>query len=312
MPFLTPNIPQVDPAEFLTRPRQERLHFLANFWVEYGFGTPRMIHTTYIAKLLVVYLGIGLTLITTTSDLGKPWEVTSWWDEPIVYQKLVLWTMFLETVGIAGSWGPLAGKFKPMTGGLLFWLRPGTIRMPPWADKVPGTSGDTRTPFDVLLYAGLLVSLFVPVVLDGEVTGGIATVLPGNSSGLVRPELMIAPLVLLVLVGLRDKTIFIAARSEQYAPALVAFGLVGLLGGSGFVDMIVAAQAADRERVGRRGRLQDRRALRERGAADGVQRPRGSPRRHCAGCTTRTSRTTSVPRHWQSCWPTSAAPSSRS
>jgi hypothetical protein len=239
MGFKTGDFPPVDPDTFLDKPLFERTRTLALHWVEYGFGTPRMIHTTYIMKLLVLYLGIGLTLITVTSDLGKPWEVTSWWDEPIVYQKLVLWTMFLETVGVAGSWGPLAGKFKPMTGGLLFWLRPGTIRMPPWADKVPGTSGDTRTAFDALLYAGLLVSLLVPIVLDGESTGGIATVLPGNSSGLVRPELMIAPLVLLVLVGLRDKTIFIAARSEQYAPALVAFGLVGLLGSSGFVDMIV-------------------------------------------------------------------------
>ena len=29
-------------------------------------------------------------------------------------------TPLLETLGVAGSWGPIAGKFKPMTGGVLF------------------------------------------------------------------------------------------------------------------------------------------------------------------------------------------------
>jgi len=239
MGFKTGDFPPVDPETFLDKPLFERTRTLALHWVEYGFGTPKMIHTTYVVKLLVLYIGIGLTLITWTSDLGKPWEVTTWWDEPIVYQKLILWTMFLETVGVAGSWGPLAGKFKPMTGGMLFWLRPGTIRMPPWGDKVPGTSGDTRTGFDVLLYAGLLATLFLPVVLEGEPNAGLSAMVPDNTSGLVRPELMIPPLVLVVLLGLRDKTVFIAARAEQYGPALVAIGLVGLLGDGGFVDMIV-------------------------------------------------------------------------
>lgn len=240
MGFKTGDFPPVDPETFLDKPLMERVRTLALHWVEYGFGTPRMIHTTYVVKLLVLYLGIGLTLITQTSDLGAPWDVRAWWDEPIVYQKLVIWTMFLETVGVAGSWGPLAGKFKPMTGGLLFWLRPGTIRMPPWPEKVPGTRGDARTGFDVLLYAGLLGTLLLAVVHGGVHSDALIAALPGNDTGLVAPGLMIAPLVLLVLLALRDKTIFIAARAEQYAPALVAFGLVGVLDADkGFVDMIV-------------------------------------------------------------------------
>ena len=73
---------------------------------------------------------------------------------PIVWQKLVLWTMFLETLGLAGSWGPLAGKFKPMVGGVRFWARPGTIRLRPWK-WVPFTDGDTRSVFDVVVYLSL-------------------------------------------------------------------------------------------------------------------------------------------------------------
>ena len=138
MGFKTGNFPPVDPETFLDKPLLERTRALAVHWADHGFGSPKMIPTTYVVKLVVLYIGIGLALITTTSGVGRPWEVGTWWNEPIVYQKLVLWTMLLETIGVAGSWGPIAGKFKPMTGGILFWARPGTIRMPPWPGKVPG------------------------------------------------------------------------------------------------------------------------------------------------------------------------------
>ena len=47
--------------------------------------------------------------------------------------------------------------------------------------------------------------------------------MPGNTSGLVNPALLIAPIVLLVVMGLRDKIVFLAARGEQYLPALIIF-----------------------------------------------------------------------------------------
>ncbi len=239
MGFTTGKFPPVDPETFLDKPLFERTKALALHWVDYGFGSPKMIPTTYVVKLLVLYIGVGLSLVTLTSGVGMPWEVTSWWAEPIVYQKLVIWTMLLESIGVAGSWGPIAGKFKPMTGGILFWARPGTIRMPPWPGKVPGTRGDSRTPLDVALYLALLLSLAVGVVLPGRPHPGLSEVLPGNDTGLVAPVAALVPIVLVVLVGLRDKTIFIAARAEQYGPALVAFALLPVLPGNGFVDMIL-------------------------------------------------------------------------
>jgi len=57
---------------------------------------------------------------------------------------------------------------------------------------------------------------------------------PDNTSGLVNPALLIAPIVLLVLNGLRDKTIFLASRGEQYLPILVIFAVLP------FVNMIIA------------------------------------------------------------------------
>ncbi|MGV9564129.1 DUF3556 domain-containing protein [Streptomyces sp. NPDC003480] len=235
MGFKTGDFPPVDPETFLDQPLFERIRALALHWVQYGFGSPKMIHTVYVVKLLVLYVVGGTALATATSGTGPFWDVAAWWNEPVVYQKLVLWTVLLEAIGLAGSWGPIAGKFKPMTGGIQFWARPGTIRLRPWK-RVPFTDGDTRTVVDVTLYLAFLATLSVAIVLPGVHSDALSAALPGNTSGLVDPVLLYAPIVLYVLGGLRDKTFFLAARGEQYLPALVFFASLP------FVDMIVAAK----------------------------------------------------------------------
>src|SRR6185312_3338722 len=233
MGFTKPDLPKVDPDTFLQKPLMERIRILGADWAENGFGSPRMVHTIYIAKLIVFFAIGGITVATITSGLPPFWHVSQWWNQPIVYQKVILWTVLLESIGIAGSWGPLAGKVKPMTGGILFWARRGTIRLRPWT-WVPLTAGDRRTVFDVTLYAALLVSLVVPLAMPGVHSESLSAAVPDNTSGLVAPALLIAPIVLLVLNGLRDKTIFLGARGEQYLPALIFFAVLP------FVNMIIA------------------------------------------------------------------------
>ena len=233
MGFTQPDLPQVDPATFMRQPLMHRMQVLALHWVERGFGTPRMVHVIYIAKMLTFYILGGAVIATATSHLPAFWHVAQWWNQPIVYEKAVLWTVLLETVGIAGSWGPLAGKFKPMTGGILFWARTGTIRLRPWK-RVPLTAGDRRTPADVALYLALIVSVIVPLVMPGVHSGSLSAAVPGNTSGVVSPVLIVPVVVLLVLNGLRDKIIFLAARGEQYLPALLFFAVLP------FTDMIIA------------------------------------------------------------------------
>nr|WP_314142795.1 DUF3556 domain-containing protein [uncultured Rhodococcus sp.] len=232
MGFKEGNFPQVDPATFLDLPFRERLRAMSTHWADHGFGTPKMVHTIYLLKLLVLYIGPGVAVSTLTSG-HNPLDISAWWNEPIVYQKLLLWTLLLETVGLGGSWGPLAGHFKPMMGGALFWLRPGTIRLPPWPGKVPLTTGDSRTVFDVVVYVAVMVNIVVALALPGVHTSAIDAALADNN-GLVRPALMMSLAALLVLIGLRDKVIFIAARGEQYFPAVLFFGFLP------FVDMIIA------------------------------------------------------------------------
>ncbi|MBV9351151.1 MAG: DUF3556 domain-containing protein [Mycobacterium sp.] len=233
MSFTKPEFPPVEPEKFVTAPLMERIRFLTQHWTEHGFGSPRMVHAVYIAKLVLFYALGGVVVATVTSGLPAFWYVAEWWNQPIVYQKAVLWTVLLEAIGVAGSWGPLAGKVKPMTGGILFWARPGTIRLRPWK-WVPLTSGDRRSWSDVIVYLALLVSIAVPLLAPGIHSVSLSQALPDNTSGLVNPALLVAPMVLLVLIGLRDKTVFLAARGEQYVPAIFFFATLP------FVDMIIA------------------------------------------------------------------------
>ena len=233
MGFTKPNFPAVEPETFLKKPLMERVKTLALNWVENGYGAPRMVHTIYIVKLVLFYALGGIVVATVTSGLPAFWHVSQWWNQPIVYEKVVIWTVLLEVIGVAGSWGPLAGKTKPMTGGFRFWARPGTIRLRPWR-RVPFTAGDRRTWLDVVLYLALMVSVVVALVLPGVHSDSLSAAVPSNTSGLVNPALLVAPMVLLVLIGLRDKTVFLAARGEQYLPALFFFAALP------FVDMIIA------------------------------------------------------------------------
>ena len=234
MAFMTGNFPPVDPATFMDRPYRERLKTLAGHWAENGFGSPKVIMVMYLLKLVFFYALGGVLVGTLTSHLN-PLHPSGWFFEPIFYEKAVLWTVLLECLGFAGSWGPLAGHFKPMSGGIHYYARPGTIRLAPWPDKVPFTHGDARTRVDVLLYVALLSALVVSLALPGVHTHGIDGALSSNK-GLVAPAAIIVVVALLVILGLRDKVLFIAARSEQYLPALIFMAFFP------FVDMIVAAK----------------------------------------------------------------------
>ena len=156
------------------------------------------------------------------------------------------------------------------------------------------------------VYLALIVSVVVPLVLPGVPSAALSAALPHNTSGLVNPALLIAPMALLVLIGLRDKTIFLAARGEQYLPALFFFTVLP------FVDMIIALKLLIVHGVDRRGRLEIRAPLHQRDTADGEQQPDRCPSSGSSGRTTATTPTTCARRTSPPSWPTARAPSSRS
>jgi hypothetical protein len=230
MGFLKQETPQIDFEEWSKGTRAEKIVPMARHWAEVGFGTPVLLHLFYVVKIALYILAAWLVALTTTGINGFT-NVGQWYAEPIVFEKVVLYTMLFEVVGLGCGFGPLNNRFFPPMGSILYWLRPGTIRLPPWPGRIPFTKGDTRTPFDALLYGALLVLLVIAIFSDG--TGPMPAL--GTTVGVLPAWQIWAVLGVLAVLGLRDKVIFLAARGEVYATLAVTF----LFGG---VDMIIAAK----------------------------------------------------------------------
>jgi hypothetical protein len=232
MGFLKQDTPQIDFEEWSKGTRAEKIIPMARHWAEVGFGTPVALHLFYVVKIGLYILAAWLLALTTTGIDGFT-NVAHWYAEPIVFEKVVLYTMLFEVVGLGCGFGPLNNRFFPPLGSILYWLRPGTIRLPPWPNRIPLTKGDTREPVDALLYGALLVLLVIAIFSDG--TGPVPAL--GTTVGVLPSWQIWAVLGVLAVLGLRDKVIFLAARGEVYASFTVAF----LFAGYG-VDMILGAK----------------------------------------------------------------------
>lgn len=218
MGFMSPELPDVDPATWQSLPRATRLQIVTRHWVDHGFGTPYAAYLLYLVKI-GVYVAAPAAIISLTPGLGGLGHIADWWTQPIVYQKVIIFTLLFEVMGFGCGSGPLTGRFMPPVGGFLYWLRPKTIRLPAWPDKVPLTRGDSRTVVDVALYAVVLAGGVWALLSPGE--GGPVTA--AGDVGLVNPVLVVPMIVALAVLGLRDKTIFLAARGEHYWLKLLVF-----------------------------------------------------------------------------------------
>jgi hypothetical protein len=99
--------------------------------------------------------------------------------------------------------GPMNARFHPPLGGFLHFLRPGTTKLPLLPGR-PLVGGIRRSWLDVALYAANQLFL-LRALLAPEIT----------------PALLWPSVVLIPLMGIRDKTLFLAARGEHYWVALV-------------------------------------------------------------------------------------------
>lgn len=204
MGFLQPNLPVVDHEVWDHQSRLDRMRPLARHFAEHGFGSPDVVILGYLVKM-VAFIAAGWAFVMTTPGIDGWFDPGSWWWRPEVFYKFALWTMLFEVLGLGCGFGPLNLRFVPPMGSILYWLRPGTIRLPPFRGRVPLTRGDTRTTVDAALYLGLLVSLVVSLV------GAL-------------PRWEVATVVgFLVVIGLRDQTIFLAARGEVYGTLAVTW-----------------------------------------------------------------------------------------
>lgn len=245
MGFINPSPQPMEPSEFLKLPLRERIRILSTHWVQDGFGTPRMLHVVYILKMLGLYFAVGLWITSMTTTGVAFTDPGTWFDNIVVYQKLAVWLMLLEVIGLGGTFGPLCGHFVPMLGNIRYWIRPGTIRMAPYGRHVPFTGGDERTWFDVLLFLGVIASLVYPLAVHAD---PVTLALPGGVAPqeLIPPAAFLPILITMPLMGLRDKVIFLAGRSEQYLPVMLFSATLGALvfrdgaTGGDFVSLVVA------------------------------------------------------------------------
>ncbi len=208
MALLNPILPPYDIGEWKKKPFPERVKMVCQSWALQGYGTPSPIYIVYILKI-IFYIWMWTVFCSFTPGLGALRDFGSWYFEPIVFKKAVLWSMAFEGLGLGCGSGPLTGRYNPPFGGPLYFCRPGTIKAP----LIPGfplLGGSRRTVLDVLLYTAHMGFLFR------------ALLAPELSIDLLLPTLILLP-----LLGVADKTLFLASRAEHYYTALVCFMFAG-------------------------------------------------------------------------------------
>ena len=232
MGYRTAELPPVDLDEFPKIPFLPRMRILQLHWVEAGFGTPKQTAMFYVWKIFF-YALFGL-IVAGAFTAGLEFnDIGGWWDEPILYQKLMIWTVLMEILGLAATCGPMAFHFDPPIGQSLYWWQNDTIRIPPYPNRVPFTKGNRRTPWDTGLYKLIVFWLTMMLFLSGEQIPG----LPEGTAGVMTRWPFVVYAVLICLMGLRDKPVFLASRAEQYVPTMLAFAFFPT-----WVDMVVAAK----------------------------------------------------------------------
>lgn len=204
MGFIQPKTPSYDPRKWLTLPLQERGRLACESWAIDGYGTPQAIYLLYALKV-VAYIGGWLVFCSLSPSLGPIADVGQWWLEPLAFQKAILWSMLFEGLGLGCGSGPLTGHYVPPISGVLHFARPGTTKLS-LVPKLPGLGGVRRTWLDVALYVALVVSLVRALLAP---TLGV--------------ELLLPIAVLVPLIGLGDKTVFLALRAEHYWLTVVVF-----------------------------------------------------------------------------------------
>ena len=190
-------------------------------------------HLFYVVKILLYILG-GWLFALATKGIDGFTNVASVVAEPIVFEKVVLYTMLFEVIGLGLRVRAAEQPVLPADG-----LDPvlvaaqhhsaAAVAEPGAADEGHRAHARRRRCCTRALLVMLLVALFS----DG--TGPIPAL--GTTVGVLPMWQIWTILGLLAVLGLRDKVIFLAARGEVYASFTVAF----LFAGYG-VDMIIAAK----------------------------------------------------------------------
>ena len=212
MGLLDPVAPPYDPLEWAKKPFAEKSQMVCRSWALQGYGTPLGVYGLYAVKL-VGYAAGWWFFCRFTPGMGDLGTISQWWLRPEAFQKAIVWSLLFEILGFGCGSGPLTGRYHPPLGGFLYFLRPGTTKLP----YFPGSrvfGGTRRSWLDVALYAAAL-AFMVRALMATQMHA--VHLLP---IGLLIP-----------LLGLTDKTLFLAARAEHYWTTIMVFLLATEMGG---------------------------------------------------------------------------------
>jgi len=196
-----PKAPPYSADEWEAAPWPERIRMACLAWALDGYGSPLAIYALYGVKVLF-YVAAWVGFCSLNGSGGDGWSVLL---EGDAFKKAILWSMVFEVLGLGCGSGPLTGRYMPPVAAPLHFLRPGTIKLP-LIQRLPLLGGHRRTWLDAGLYLALLLAALRALMAPA-----------------VTPELVGPCVVLLVVLGLSDKTIFLAARAEHYGALLVCF-----------------------------------------------------------------------------------------
>ncbi len=204
--ILRPTPTPYDPLAWRQLPLGERGRQVCQAWALQGYGSPLAIYGAYALKI-GLYVAGWLWWCGFTPGLGGLSTIGDWWLHPIAFGKAILWSALFEGLGLGCGSGPLTGRYLPPIGGALYFLRPGTTKLPTWPG-LPLVGGHRRTWLDVALYAAVVTGLVV----------GLASAAPSRS--------LLAALALgLPLLALVDRATFLAFRPEHYAVTIAVMAL---------------------------------------------------------------------------------------
>lgn len=199
-PMFTPRLPPYDLRAWRTLPFPRRLELVCQAWAEQGYGSPKGVYALYALKI-ALYVA-GWAWFCTFSRDGRLADLGSWWASDTAFAKAVGWTLLFEGLGLGCGSGPLTGRYLPPVGGALYFLLPGTTKLP--LVDLPRLGGNRRTALDVALYALTLVALVRLLVAPAVTAWEIVPVL-----------------VLIPVLGILDKTLFLVFRSEHHLSVLL-------------------------------------------------------------------------------------------
>ena len=197
------DLPPYEPARLLGAPFPERIRLVCRSWAAQVSPTPRIVMAMYWTKYLLLYVGGWAFFVSFSAGYPGFGSPAAWAFTAVAFHKAILWSIFYELAGFGCGMGPMNGRFNPPLGGFLHFLRPGTTKLPLFPG-MPLFGGIRRSWLDVALYAANQLCL-LRALLAPELT----------------PELMLPSVLLIPLLGVTDKTLFLAARAEHYWVALL-------------------------------------------------------------------------------------------